>query len=68
MTTEMFSTTDADSGVMIKTAPEQEISVVLAAIIFALSSDEVQSLAGIALEAVRDEVMGPLDRCHCGEH
>ena len=46
---EMFSVTDAD--VMIKTAPEQEINIILAAIVFFVSEEEAEALGRTALEA-----------------
>lgn len=46
---EMFSVTDVD--VMIKTAPEQEISIILAAIVFFVSEEEAETLGRAALEA-----------------
>lgn len=46
---EMFSVTDVD--VMIKTAPEQEISIILAAIVFFVSAEEAEEWGRAALEA-----------------
>jgi len=47
---EMFSVTDVE--VMIKTAPQQEISIILAAIVFYISEEEAEAMARNALEAV----------------
>lgn len=47
--TEMFSVTETE--VMIKPAPEQQIDIVLAAIVFFLSEEEAEQLARKALEA-----------------
>ena len=46
---EMFSVTDVD--VMIKTAPEQEISIILAAIVFFVTAEEAEEWGRAALEA-----------------
>ena len=46
---EMFSVTDVD--VMIKTAPEQEINIILAAIVFFVTEEEAETLGKKALEA-----------------
>lgn len=46
---EMFSVTDVD--VMIKTAPDQEISIILAAIVFFITPEEAEELARRALES-----------------
>ncbi len=47
-TVDMFSVTDTD--VMIKTAPEQEISIILAAIVFFVTEDEALAYGKAALE------------------
>ena len=47
-TVDMFSVTDTD--VMIKTAPEQEINIILAAIVFFVSEEEALALGKAALE------------------
>ena len=46
---EMFSVTDVD--VMIKTAPEQDISIILAAIVFFVTPEEAEELARKALNS-----------------
>ena len=46
---EMFSVTDVD--VMIKTAPEQEINIILAAIVFFVTEEEAEELGKKALES-----------------
>ncbi len=46
---EMFSVTDVD--VMIKTAPEQEINIILAAIVFFVTPEEAEELARKALNS-----------------
>ena len=47
-TVDMFSVTDTD--VMIKTAPEQEMNIILAAIVFFVSEEEALALGKAALE------------------
>lgn len=47
--TEMFSVTEAD--VMIKTAPEERISIILAAIVFFIPEEKAEELGRKALEA-----------------
>ena len=53
-TTEMFSATDAESGVMVKTAPEKQCDIILAAIMFFIDAGKAEELARTALEGVRD--------------
>lgn len=55
-TTEMFSVTDAQAGVMVKTAPEKQCDIILAAIVFFIDDDRARELAEKALTAVRDAV------------
>ena len=47
--TEMFSVTEED--VMIKTAPEERISIILAAIVFFITEEQAEELGRKALEA-----------------
>ena len=47
--TEMFSVTEED--VMIKTAPEERVSIILAAIVFFIPEDKAEELGRRALEA-----------------
>ena len=49
---EMFSVTDVD--ITVKEAPEQEIKINLAAIVFLIKPEEAASLVTQALEAIRD--------------
>ena len=51
---EMFSVTDTDAEVSVKKAPEQEIRINLAAIVFLISPEDAEALVRQALEAVRD--------------
>jgi microsomal dipeptidase-like Zn-dependent dipeptidase len=48
---EMFSVTDVD--VMIKTAPEQEINIILAAIVFFVSEEEAEELGRKAFKKIK---------------
>ncbi|NLT13914.1 MAG: hypothetical protein GXY05_06180 [Clostridiales bacterium] len=52
MTVEMFSVTE--SNVSVKTAPQQEIRIILAAIVFRIEPEKAEELARKSLEAVRD--------------
>ena len=51
-TVEVFSVTESD--VSVKTAPQQEIRIILAAIVFLIDPEKAEELAHKALEAVRD--------------
>ena len=51
---EMFSITDADAEVTVKKAPEQEIKINMAAIVFLIPPDDAEELVRQALTAVRD--------------
>lgn len=51
-TVDMFSVTDTD--VTVKSAPEQEIKINLAAIVFLIDPEDAEDLVRLALETVRD--------------
>ncbi|NMA25408.1 MAG: hypothetical protein GX936_07060 [Clostridiales bacterium] len=51
-TIEVFSVTESD--VSVKAAPQQEIRIILAAIVFLIDPEKAEELAHKALEAVRD--------------
>jgi hypothetical protein len=51
-TLDMFSVTDTEATV--KTAPEQEIKINLAAIVFFVDPEEAEDLVRLALEMIRD--------------
>lgn len=55
-TVEMFSVTDVD--VTVKKAPEQEIKINLAAIVFLVDPEEAERLVNETLNAVRDNTAG----------
>lgn len=54
-TVQMFSVTDTD--VSVKTAPDQEIKINLAAIVFLIDPEEAEDLVRLALEVIRDSVI-----------
>lgn len=53
-TVDMYSVTDTD--VQIKTAPAQEISINVAAIVFLIDPEDAEDLVRLALEMIRDSV------------
>ncbi len=55
-TLDMFSITD--DTVSVKTAPEQEIKINLAAIVFLVDPEEAEDLVRLALEMIRDGATG----------
>jgi hypothetical protein len=55
-TVEMFSVTDTD--VSVKTAPDQEIKINMAAIVFLIDPEDAEDLVRLALEIIRDSALG----------
>ena len=55
---EMYSITDENAGLAVKTPPEQEVRINLAAIVFAIPEEEAEKLVAAALRKVRGACVG----------
>ena len=57
-TVEMFSVTDA--VVMAKTSPEKELSINLAAIVFAVDLSDAEDMVRGSMQAIKDAAVSPI--------